>query len=441
MSLLLALSAPAAWAQAPAAGLPVNGLTAEERLEAIRLGLVQEALRGATRVESLAWVDGQGVLREGSSFRSGMQVRGVQVLAYARDGNGQPQAQLKLPTIGQKTPQAWTSEAAAAGQDTVQHPPQGKVPVALKPAATKRSPSQAVAAAGCQRSSALKHLLGLQLLVEPGWSSDDAPLAYALSEFAGAAMLQVAGSQANTSATDSASASQSSWRMVLQDAPPRSAYTRVLLGSSHDQLPWQAFIRVMPARHVAPLTQRLPEEPGVAAARWVSALWAQAERPPTAVRIQFSLVATGQSRPFFEAEKDLTLTPQLQASGPPQLSELARDEATALVRQWAQQLSARLVCEPVRTEVSQAMGSDLRLNVGALAGVRVGEEWLLANPQRFPQQILEPGVAAGLVLARVQQVFAHYAQLQVLAGPRDQVRPAWRAWLSESPAMPSESAR
>ena len=88
--LALAVCAPAALAQA------VTGLSPEERLEGIRAGLVQAALQGPTRVDSVAWIDGQGVLREGSSFRSGMQVRGVQVLSYLRDSSGRPQAQLKL---------------------------------------------------------------------------------------------------------------------------------------------------------------------------------------------------------------------------------------------------------------------------------------------------------------------------------------------------------
>ena len=83
LSALLALTASAALAQPAAAGF-----SPEERLEGIRASLVQAALEGATRVDNVAWIDGQGVLREGSSFRSGMQVRGVQVLGYLRDSSG-----------------------------------------------------------------------------------------------------------------------------------------------------------------------------------------------------------------------------------------------------------------------------------------------------------------------------------------------------------------
>jgi uncharacterized protein (DUF2237 family) len=91
-------------------------------------------------------------------------------------------------------------------------------------------------------------------------------------------------------------------------------------------------------------------------------------------------------------------------------------------------MGTRLACESVKPEVIQARGADLRINAGALAGVRAGDEWVLADQRRFPHQILEAGVGAQAVLARVQRVYAHHAQLQVLAGPADQVRTQWRAW-------------
>jgi hypothetical protein len=45
-------------------------------------------------------------------------------------------------------------------------------------------------------------------------------------------------------------------------------------------------------------------------------------------------------------------------------------------------------------------------------------------------------VAGQAVLARVQRVYAHHAQLQVLAGPGDQIRTNWRAWQSQSLLSP-----
>ncbi len=67
---------------------------ADERLEAIRNSLVQAALEGPTEVKSTSWIDENGALKESNSFTSGMQVRGVRVLAYGRDEQGEGNAKL-----------------------------------------------------------------------------------------------------------------------------------------------------------------------------------------------------------------------------------------------------------------------------------------------------------------------------------------------------------
>jgi len=66
-----------------------NPLTPEERLDAIRQALVKRAMEGPTEVRASAFIDGNGVLREASSFVTGMEVRGVRVLAYGRDSDQQ----------------------------------------------------------------------------------------------------------------------------------------------------------------------------------------------------------------------------------------------------------------------------------------------------------------------------------------------------------------
>ncbi|NDC61234.1 MAG: hypothetical protein EBZ60_04350, partial [Betaproteobacteria bacterium] len=60
-------------------------MSAEDRLEAIRQSLVQHAMQGPTEVRSAAFIDGSGALREASSFVTGMEIRGIRVLAYGRD--------------------------------------------------------------------------------------------------------------------------------------------------------------------------------------------------------------------------------------------------------------------------------------------------------------------------------------------------------------------
>ncbi|MCX7242195.1 MAG: hypothetical protein NTV64_00050, partial [Polaromonas sp.] len=341
--------------------------------------LVQAALEGPTRVDSVAWIDGQGVLREGSSFRSGMQVRGVQVLSYLRDSSGRPQAQLKLQE-GKASPDGITADLAAAAKPR-----------------------------DCEKQVSLKHLIGLQIALDGQWSHQDAALAYTLSQFGRDQVLQ-------------AGASASAWRMIQQSSDKLSAYEQILTSSGEQNLPWRAVVSVSPVpaqvRSAAPqqdLKTWWRENP----------LWGDT---PTFMRIHFAVTAQGSSKPFFAASADIPIPADSGAYRANLLPPQAREQVARHVRQWTQALDSRLACESVKPEVTQARGADLRINAGTLAGVRAGDEWVLADQRRFPHQILEAGVGAQVVLARVQRVYAHHAQLQVLAGPADQVRTQWRAW-------------
>jgi len=69
----------------PQAMLAAQPPSAEERLEAIRQSLVQRSMQGPTEVKTAAFIDGSGVLREASSFVTGMEVRGIRVLSYGRE--------------------------------------------------------------------------------------------------------------------------------------------------------------------------------------------------------------------------------------------------------------------------------------------------------------------------------------------------------------------
>jgi hypothetical protein len=73
-----------------------NPLSPEERLDAIRQALVKRAMEGPTEVRASSFIDGSGVLREASSFVTGMEVRGVRVMAYGRDMDQQAAAGVAL---------------------------------------------------------------------------------------------------------------------------------------------------------------------------------------------------------------------------------------------------------------------------------------------------------------------------------------------------------
>lgn len=395
------LPAPASSAE-PAK--PSRILSAEERLDAIRHGLVQAALEGATRVDSVAWVDTDGRLHESSSFRSGMQVRGVQVLAYLRDADGQPRARLQMPVAGS------ASAAGASAQRDIY-----------------KDTSSAKPAPSCPAKESLNHVIGMEVLVNGPWTAHDAPLAYVLADTLNTAWPQ---------------ASAPHWRVLPEsdgrgdgafktaDDVPRSRYEQALLGTaaSSAPLPWRLLITVQPG------PASLTETPDLLKSlqSWVGTT----ATSPGVARISLSLQSgpgRGSASAALSLSADVPLLREPSQWGAPQFSPAGRAQVQALLGRWRQALSAHLACEAVRPETVVMPNGSLRLNVGALAGVQAGDEWLLADPVVFPQRLLSPGVAQQLVLAKVQKVHARHAELQLLAGPSLPVQSGWRAWRTEPP--------
>jgi hypothetical protein len=94
LALVCALSMGGAWGQsgpspahvqAAQQKLQMIDISAEQRLAALRQSLLKTAMEGPTEVRASSFIDGRGVLREASSFVTGMEVRGIRVMAYGRD--------------------------------------------------------------------------------------------------------------------------------------------------------------------------------------------------------------------------------------------------------------------------------------------------------------------------------------------------------------------
>ena len=66
------------------------------------------------------------------------------------------------------------------------------------------------------------------------------------------------------------------------------------------------------------------------------------------------------------------------------------------------------------------------------AGLRIGDEWLLADGQKIPERVLEASLSAHTVLARVTALSEHHAQLAPVAGSKAAVRQHWLAWSAEA---------
>lgn len=352
-------------------------LSAEERLEAVRRGLVQAALQGATQVQSTSWIDSEGVLRESSSFRSGMRVRGVRVLAYQRDRDGQPQASLQM---------------------------QGSEDL-LKPAA-----SAAEAARACKEAATLRHVMDWRLDMAGRWSVDGVHLAQEAALDLVAAWQRAADASPRWRAS-APLALGSSPDALRADGSPSARYMQLLTAAPAAQMAgWQARLRLdaLPT----------PAQAGAPAGRMVASL---------------SIAASENGASLFDARLELPLQGQAQAWSAPRLAEASRIELQRWVQASARALDERLACEPVKVQVLQAKGATVTVDQGMLAGLRAGDEWLVSDRLRLPHRMLEPAATSHIVLARVEKVSAQQAELRVLAGPANEVQARWQAWPMQSP--------
>lgn len=363
-----------------------DALTPDERLAAIRKGLVQAALEGPTQVSATQWIDGNGALQESSSFRAGMQVRGVRVLGYEPDAQGDPLARLQ-----------WLNADGGAS----------------RPATSGKT--------GCSspRNLGLQHVLAWNWRRDRQASADHAPLLEAVQTQVLAQLQQNGGPGAQ-------------WRLVespRQDA--RSSYQQALLGSSLDTMPWQLQIQaaLVAAQPVAPT-------PAPSANKSRSGSDLETTPPPAtrglAVQMRMTLERRNQTKPALLASAELTLQVNDDNWGSPTLSPSTVEQLAAQVEIWKQDLQRQLACLPVVGDVVQAGGAQVRINIGGVAGVRVGDEWVLAHDQRVVQRALEPGVVNQTVLAVVQSVGPYYAELRPVAGNQKNVQTSWTAWSADA---------
>ena len=308
-------------------------LSADDKLAAIRQGLLEAALEGPTQVQATQWIDAKGALRESSSYRNGMQVRGVRVLGYTQDATGKPNATLQ-------------------------------------------------------------------------WQSDDQALLPSLRRLL-------------TAELERASTSSAVWRLnqMPNRGATRSTYEQALLGGADEEMPWQLRIS-------------LQQLPAVTQARTFGT-WT--ERPtPIKIAVTMALGARGLGKALSQVA--VTLDLEADASNnwqSVQWTKATSDQISTQAHQWARQLETELSCQPVVAKVTEVVDNRIRINAGASAGLRVGDEWLLADGKQVLERTLEASLAPHTVLAKVMVVAEHHAQLTTVAGANKAVGHNWIGWTTE----------
>jgi len=376
-------------------------LSAQERLDAIRQSLVEATLQTPTRVATTSWIDAQGSLRESSSFKNGMVVRGVRVLAYGRDDTGQAKARVQTSPLN--------------GKDVSEGAPTAPKESGLKgwlQNLKQMGPNDEVKPTACAQKvgSQLNHVVSLDVNVEP--SAHPMVLQYLLP--------QIQTLWVNSAPSTTASQAKP-WRAV-NSLPPASmgndmsAYERAVISNRASNDPWQTILRIR--------TQTTPSRgfegyPGYKA-------------PSVALYLEYQMQGTEGQAAKLQDSAQLSLDIDRPTWGAPRLNSASMQAVKEQLQTWRDQSEQLLHCQHLNPVVTAVAGQQIQINAGSLAGVRKGDEWLVADPVRFPSELAGKEGAPQTLLAKVQAVTPHNSQLVILAGPVQAVQAEWRAWPTET---------
>ena len=389
---------------------PQAPLTAQERLDAIRQSLVDASLQNPTRVSTTTWIDPQGSLRENSTFKNALDVQGVKVLGYERDDAGQAKARLQFPSNMAAQQAASKNETPRVKETGLQGAVDKFSQLMSKTLGSVKTVEASAQDNSCTQKvgARMNHLVSLDVQIDANAS---ALVLQTLLPHIRAQWVQ----------TNVQSGKANAWRAVnnlpaASMANSMTAYERALIGNRPDTLPWQAVLKV--------------KTESVKASSLEAYLGAQ--NPASFLTLDFQLVGTDGQAVQFEDSATLNLAFERSSWAAPKMNAASVAAIQDQLQAWRGAAEDWLNCQQINPVVTAAMGQLLEINAGALSGVRKGDEWLLANPARFPAELLSREGAPQTLLASVQSVTPYGSQLVVLAGPAQAVQANWRAWPTET---------
>jgi hypothetical protein len=419
---VLSLTAASSWAQNLPAPAQKDGpqssapLTAQERLDAIRHSLVEASLQTPTKVLSTSWLDNNGSLRETSSFKNGMQMNSLRVLSYNRDEAGQPKAQLQieepLTSLKQQTRQGlksvWQSFTSALQLKQLGSE-QNKTLISENSNQLSSDPNKRAPAPICgkQLKASLRHVMGVDVWVD---SSNPDALSGAVYKLMDEHL---------TSSNPQGIAQN--WRMTVNEIQPSMAntmtsYERMLTSNKPEQMPWHA--------RFAMKTEMLPA-PGLDGLNGIKG-------PGMAVNLLLQVSPREGQKGVFQEMVTLNLELEVDKWKAAKLSAESYAILARQFEQWKSSLSQLVACEGITPTVTEVNPGFIRINAGSESGVRKGDEWLVADPAKFPSQLVGQDGASKMLLAKVDSVSLYHSVLTIVAGSAQLAEVQWRAWPTET---------
>jgi len=378
LSVLLLSAGSSVFADAPDAP-QVSGSTSavSSRIERIRESLVDRAMDAPVRVTSNAWVDESGQFRHVTRLFSDIRARALADLEPESRSGAVPSARASEAVVTRSSVAA-QAESVNAALPTLAPPPSSRsfVQASAEPA----TPAPASNCTG--RPDGLKRQAQIRIDAQPFDGAQGRAKLTLLAEFARAELVRQA-------------RGASLLQPVTIERMPGNLYDYRLASNGAFDTPYFLDVDVrstgLPDRSLRP---GAPLE-----ARNITLAISLVERATDVVVVSrsYSLSVSGVAPTVGRADWSSPAEP------------IIRQQVT----EWIGLAEDAVGCEPFRVRSDFQANSVLQIPVGAGAGVRVGDRWLLSDSARVPSRVLEQGAMEGMRIAQVIAVGRHSATLRL----------------------------
>lgn len=369
------------FAIAPASALDTH-LSASDKLQAVKQALVDLALETDVKLGSTAYLDAAGVLHESSILSSDSLVRGVRVLSYLEEAG---------------------------------------IAIAKVDASILSDPSCPGSRPEIRREASVRVV---------NRTANSRVGDHYMSELA----------RASEQTLLKALAASNDWS-VKTETKYSNSYGRFLSGSAVDQVPYR-FDIVMRERDPLRSVTNLGEKglhhgllSGYDAGAWAAKKLPELNfyQPWSGVALEYELTLVDRARGIPLWSKTLPVNYPRVDRG------YSKDSVPLKFSQQVAKATQRLIadvnvtmdCQTEFYQMAKIPGASnvASINAGEVAGIKVGDQFLISTDEKILNQVLSMSGLAGLALAEVQSVANHSATLKHIAGPQ------WAGNVSRSVAL------
>jgi hypothetical protein len=347
---------------------------AADKLEAVKQALVDLAIDTDVKIGSAAFLDSSGALHEASVLSSHNKVRGVRVLSYLEEAG--------ITTAAIDTSMLSDTSCPGSRPDIRR---QATIRVVLD--SSNSSPNLRVGDHYTTELLALtEQVLQHSLATSEDWS-------------------------------------------VRSEVAHRTTYDRFVTGTSADRVPYRFELVLRDRNPLEALTKRrdrvryYSHRLGHDVWDWTAAkLPVNHSQPWPAVPLEYELrlVDSVTGTPLWAGVTPLQYPKVDRGYSKAVIPIKFKREIEAATEQFIAELSASMDCHVEAYTLMPVSGSAgyAQINAGIIAGVKVGDQFLLSGDTDLLNEVLSSAGLNGLGLAQVVSVTAHSAALKLIAGPK-----------------------